>query len=266
MTKFRWVLATASLMTACVPTAPHETNQGPTGPQGDAGPPGPKGDTGDKGEAGIQGPKGETGPQGPQGNTGDPGLPGIQGPKGDTGLQGSAGPMGPAGAAGPTGATGLQGTAGAVGPAGPSVYVNPQTGKQYSLNAGYCGSTPSTYTGNLLAAVSGAANGYAAGKTLCEAVAGCSSVAKTAHMCTTEELLRYVATGGVVPATGWEATGVWFTSYPAANYVNGNDCSGYSSAAAFGPGGIFGTQWSGPGTPQAGTGDCSGSKPVLCCN
>src|SRR5690242_18533227 len=47
-------------------------------------------------------------------------------------------------------------------------YTNPVTNKHYSLGAGYCGSTPIAYNGNLMAAVPGAANGYAAAKTLCE--------------------------------------------------------------------------------------------------
>jgi hypothetical protein len=155
------------------------------------------------------------------------------------------------------------------GPAGPSVYVNPMTGKQYSLNAGYCGSTAMAYDGNLLTEEPSADTGYAAAKILCENVPGCASAAQTAHMCTADEIIRYVATGGVMPsAQGWFATGVFYSYYTPTAYVDGNDCSAYTSAAVSGPGsGPWGSVWNGGGSsPGPDDGDCGAMHAVLCCN
>jgi hypothetical protein len=65
MKGLRWVVVAASLTSACVPTVPHETNQGPTGPAGPNGTPGATGATGPTGPTGATGSPGTTGPTGP---------------------------------------------------------------------------------------------------------------------------------------------------------------------------------------------------------
>lgn len=238
------------------------TQEGPAGPEGPTGQMGTMGSPGSQGLTGAMGSQGATGPQGPVGPQGPTGATGPQGP---VGAQGPVGPQGPTGATGPQGTTGSQGPTGPQGPIGPSVYVNPVTGKQYSVNGGYCGVTAATYTGNVKAAVAGATSGYAATKALCEVVTGCANASKTAHICTAEEVLRFVATGGAIP-TGWFASGIFATAYPAAGYANATDCSGFTTAAAFAPGSDYGNIWLGPPNDHANTGDCSVSRPLLCCN
>lgn len=178
---------------------------------------------------------------------------------GDAGPPGSPGPMGDVGSPGPKGDPGPQGPMGDPGPAGPAgstVYVNPQTNKQYSLAATYCGSTPISYNGNLLSVVPGAFNGYAAAKTLCEGVPGCGP---GAHMCMGEEIIRTMSTGGAVPSSqGWYTTGM------RAKSVIGNglesDCQGWQTSSGVGV--FFGQSWN--GYPYSN--ECESSHEILCCD
>lgn len=220
------------------------STQGPTGPQGATGP------------QGVTGQQGSTGAMGPAGAIGATGAAGPQGVPGPTGAAGTAGTAGSLGATGPAGPTGAQGPAGAVGPTGPTaplVYVH--NGKQYGLTGGYCGATAIAYSGNLLAAVPGAANGYAAAKTLCENVSGCTV---GAHMCISDEIVRSLAMGVSLPAAGgWYSTGVNAQN----NGYFANDCLGWTAfdnqhGASFFAGGA-------PSFPSFEY--CSLAEPVLCC-
>lgn len=90
--------------------------------------------------------------------------------------------------------------------------------KTYSLDAKFCGFTANSFTGNL--------GGYTGAKTACEAT--CSS--PTAHMCTSEELIRYRATGGTFvnpPAFVWFASGVFSRM---AGPINLRDCAMFTSS------------------------------------
>lgn len=210
--------------------------------------PGSKGETGHQGSVGPQGPPGDAGAPGPKG---DPGSVGPTGPQGPVGSEGATGPQG---VAGPTGPTGPAGPVGPTGPVASLVYMNPVTNKEYSLVASYCGSTSILYNGDLQAAVPGSPNGYAAAKTLCEGVAGCGL---TAHMCTSEEIIRETATGGAVPS-GWNSTGVLSMSYPTPGFHRWTDCVGWKTSS--------GTEWGNVWTGSDPYGEtCNVPKNVLCC-
>jgi hypothetical protein len=121
------------------------------------------------------------------------------------------------------------------------VYTNPVTNGRYSLNAGFCGQTTALSTGNL--------GGYTGAKTQCETTCGTD----TAHMCTSEEVIRYVSTGGTMPNEQlWIATGVGVEFL--------TDCLGWTSSSDTSQGGTF---W----TPdQPGLILCSASARVACCD
>ena len=124
-----------------------------------------------------------------------------------------------------------------------SVYTNP-TGKKYTLNAAFCGNTTATSMGDL--------GGYAGAKTQCEAVATCT---ETAHMCTAVEIVRFVSTGGTMPAEAvWYATGV-------VGEDNGRitDCSGWTTATV----NERGARWNAT-TPDSQP--CSAPQRVACCD
>ena len=131
--------------------------------------------------------------------------------------------------------------------AGP--YVNRTTGSQYSANAAYCGSADFTSG----AVTSGSDTGWVATKKLCEAA--CSS--PTAHMCTSEEVVRHLATGGETLA-GWYSTGV---STPVAFDVSdsADDCLGWISASSV----VYGSRWNG-GSPMYVS--CDSTPHMLCCD
>jgi hypothetical protein len=141
-------------------------------------------------------------------------------------------------------------------------YTNPTTGKVISFNGSYCGlSVPAT--GNISG---GAAPGYPAAKVLCEQVCG----TPTAHVCTPVEMLRYVATGGVLPTTGdfWHIGRVEAGSYGYSGTTHTNDCWGWTSTSTSSPMASMAWRWH-PSILQAGhpySATCSGSTPVLCCN
>lgn len=114
---------------------------------------------------------------------------------------------------------------------------------KYSLGAGFCGATSTSTAGNL--------GGYPAGKTLCQTTCGNSS---TAHMCTTEEVLRTVSTGVTLPY-GWYSSG----AFQGASGSTQHDCQQWTSSngaemgSAYLVYGLF-------------TSYCSTVQPVLCCD
>lgn len=128
------------------------------------------------------------------------------------------------------------------------VYVNAKTGLRYSLDAGFCGAS-GPINANL--------GGYAKAKTLCEQT--CAS--PTAHMCTPAEIVRFVQTGGTLPAQfGWLAAGI--AGSTAVNARDIYDCKGFTSASAT----EFGIVWSGQGGFPA-SGQCSNATNVaFCCD
>jgi len=134
-----------------------------------------------------------------------------------------------------------------------TTYVSPTTQQQYSVGAAFCNPTTASYTGDLKDAVAGSLNGYAAAKSLCQTACGSLS----AHMCTNDELIRTMATGGTIPVTGWYAAGIEVSG--TANGCLITDCnahtdgSGSTDAYSWGP--------SGPGQVY-----CNQSQQVLCCD
>jgi hypothetical protein len=127
------------------------------------------------------------------------------------------------------------------------IYVNRATNSQYSMDAGYCGRTAPT-TGFL---VESGALGYAAAKLRCEKA--CNS--PTAHICTGEELVRHLQTGGAAPPTpGWYAAGI------AAEASGGTifDCSGFTSNLST----QFGLQFQ----VAPSVAGCDGAQPINCCD
>lgn len=121
-------------------------------------------------------------------------------------------------------------------------------GKKYSLAAVYKAATTISYDGNLKAVVSGASNGYAAAKTLCETQTGSPS----AHMCTNDEIVRSFALGQAVP-TGWFSTAAF-------NVQSSDDCESWSSSTA-----NLGPYLTVSGS-KLGVAGCDGKHPVLCCD
>lgn len=114
------------------------------------------------------------------------------------------------------------------------------------LETTYCGTTV-TVTGQL-----DAANGYMAGKTLCQGVAACGA---EGHMCTSMEMVNYTSTGGAAPPSGWVVTGQHAS---VANQAM-NDCEGFTKADPQ----VWGEVWQG-NHPFAST--CNNTHPVLCCH
>lgn len=171
----------------------------------------------------------EAGPAGPPGPAGEDGAPGADG------------------APGMDGAPGAKGDKGDPGDPASAVYVNQDTGKSWALSSGVCGVTPNAVTGNI--------GGYGVAKTLCEAA--CES-SDTAHMCTSDELARWVATGGTIP-TGDH----WYSSFAYALTGPGlatDDCQGWTTPV---------TNAIGPTVNQLGrprSSECSVAHPILCCD
>jgi hypothetical protein len=108
-----------------------------------------------------------------------------------------------------------------------------------------------THTGNL--------GGYAGAKQLCETT--CSST--TAHMCTSEELVRTSQLGVTIPTPTGVVPGSWYSA-GIRQVASGNpvDCAGWTNDAS-GTSSHDGPFW-GLGQPQV-TG-CFNAAPVLCCD
>jgi hypothetical protein len=127
------------------------------------------------------------------------------------------------------------------------VLVNPATGAKYSLDALYCGATAPT-TGILFESV---AAGYGAAKLRCERVCG----TPTAHMCTAEELMRHLQTGGAAPPNpGWYAAGVAAQASGATVF----DCDGFTSNLH--------TQYGLQFQAAPGLATCDTLAPINCCD
>lgn len=127
----------------------------------------------------------------------------------------------------------------------------------YSLDATYCGKTPST-SGSF---ASGLLKGWAAAKDLCQTACGASA---TAHMCTGGELVRS-AQMGIATTPGWFAAETAYGTGQA-NSFGEFDCEGWTSnAATFVAYANYGPSWSsGPDYPNAQS--CTVSSPILCCD
>jgi hypothetical protein len=129
------------------------------------------------------------------------------------------------------------------------IYLNTATGKTYSLQATFCGQTTST-TG---AVVDGVLKGIPATKSLCEKVCGTAS----AHMCTTIEVQRFIATGGSFPATmGWYSAGQW--TYDSVHVIN--DCVSWTDGTTAEGGPV--SYMTDPAHDEL----CNASHPIYCCD
>lgn len=134
------------------------------------------------------------------------------------------------------------------------LYENPTTATQSTEGGGYCGLTAATFTGS-------AVGGYSGAKAKCQTACGGSS---TAHVCSSEEMVRFGATGGThAAATAWIATGVasvTATSLPI------EDCRTFTSASN----NEYGVVWVWPaGAPVSGyphVVGCDLPQQVACCD
>jgi hypothetical protein len=121
--------------------------------------------------------------------------------------------------------------------------VETRGGKAWSLGAVYCGVTAST-NGQI-------GSGYAGAKGLCETACTTTS----AHMCTTDEIVRTAQMGVAAPA-GWYSAGLWSEG---AGAVVDNDCTAWTTSSST----VNGYWWSSTYTTvQA----CNMTGPVLCCD
>ncbi len=116
-------------------------------------------------------------------------------------------------------------------------------GKKYSVGATqFTKATVKQYTGLI--------GNYNGAKGVCEGETGSPS----AHMCTTDEIVR-TAAAGVSIAQGWYSSGVF-------SLVLGdsmNDCAAWQQAGA----GYRGTFWNGTGALHDA---CGNPHPILCCD
>jgi hypothetical protein len=128
---------------------------------------------------------------------------------------------------------------------GTSRVVETRNGKSWSLGAVYCGVTAST-AGQIT-------GGYAGVKGLCET--GCTS--PSAHMCTTEEIVRTAQMGVAAPA-GWYSAGLYGIYNSSTGIVN-NDCVAWTNNTNA----VNGYYWSSSFTTVQ---SCNNPGPVLCCD
>jgi hypothetical protein len=136
-------------------------------------------------------------------------------------------------------------------------YTNPTTGQTYSLAATYCGETAATAG----AVADGSLSGIPATKSLCQKACGGSA---TAHMCNTEEVQRFIATGGAFPSSGatypttagWYSSGLW--SYDGTKVIF--DCASWTDGTATntGPAAFL--------KDPAHNATCNELLPILCCD
>lgn len=121
-------------------------------------------------------------------------------------------------------------------------------GERYSSGGGFCGATAVAQDGDM--------GGYAGAKALCEAVASCSS---SAHMCTTDEIIRHKALGQTHPQ-GWFASGVWVPS----GGIQVKDCDAWTDNGSGRAGMAFAASSSTEPGPFSAV--CNTTYPVLCCD
>ena len=126
----------------------------------------------------------------------------------------------------------------------------------YSVGATkYCGKTNPT-DGKITSA---ATSGYVLAKSLCQNVtAGCNT-SPSAHMCSSEELVRSSQLGVAVDA-GWYSTGSTSAISNAAG-KSASDCLGWSSSDEANAGAVWNPS---PLQPTAAL--CNARFPVLCCD
>jgi hypothetical protein len=133
------------------------------------------------------------------------------------------------------------------------LYENPTTMNETSFGGGYCGLTAQGYNG-------AAVGGYAGGRAKCQAVAGCGA---TAHMCSSDEMVRYAATGGTHAAAD-----AWIASGAAAQYASSQpveDCKGFTSNVSS----EVGVSWEWTAGAPAGyphLAACTVMDPIACCD
>jgi len=130
------------------------------------------------------------------------------------------------------------------------IYQNPVTAEQFSLYGSPCQNVTAPQDGNL--------GGLSDAKTLCETTCGGSA---TAHMCTAEEIERFVATGGASPVEGWIVGTRSGSHHGSGQTLTG--CQGFTTNQAT----TRGIRWTGGSLgqyPAATT--CDNQLPVLCCD
>ena len=173
---------------------------------------------------------------------------------GEQGNTGPAGPVGEKGEPGDQGDIGQPGETGDVGPPGPALYVNPDTGEQFRLNASPCGTTAPT-TGDI--------GGYVGTKDACEAVSSCEA---GAHMCTADEVTRFLATGGTLPGAPPD---VFWVQNGVRNVTGGltvSDCRGWTSGEQPWMGGAWHISPDQPPATLPAFSVCDAQWPILCCD
>lgn len=125
-------------------------------------------------------------------------------------------------------------------------------GGTISVGGVFCGLAGPT-SGTITAP--GGLTGYRAAKVLCEAAPGCT---RTAHMCTTDEVIRTTALGVSLPESGFYARGA-MALHSQAQAIWTNDCNGYTDAVN-----SVASVWSPVGF--AGNADCASMAKILCCD
>jgi hypothetical protein len=132
----------------------------------------------------------------------------------------------------------------------PAKVVVTHSGKKWSLGAVYCAATANT-TGLIT-------NGYAGAKTQCETT--CSS--PSAHMCTSEEMVRTLQMAIPSVPTGWFSSGTFGEQVvsPGGYYIN--DCTAWTNNS----GTNDGTAYQSSGSVGISLSSCSASQPILCCD
>ncbi len=126
----------------------------------------------------------------------------------------------------------------------------------YALGATFCGTSIGSFTGSL---TDGALTGYAAGKSICQKSCG----ATTAHMCTSEELVRSSAVGGPFLPKSPANAYYWYASGITTDGAIG-DCEDFTSGTSSGGDGAAWLVGSTQMAPSAAA--CSSSLPIACCN
>lgn len=135
---------------------------------------------------------------------------------------------------------------------GLNVLTNGST--HYSVGAtSFCGLSATQTNGNIIGA---STPGYGGAKAMCEASPGCK-MSPSAHMCTSEELVRSRALG-ITLSNGWYSTGTWVN----ATNMNVDECDGWTNSTATN---LFGAYW-GTGPDRPGADFCSSMHFVLCCD
>jgi hypothetical protein len=124
--------------------------------------------------------------------------------------------------------------------------------RKYSNGAVFCGATLGATVGDMSGF--GATKGYGGAKTACEITCAGSP---TAHLCTSDEVLRSVTLGMAVKS-GWYAAAS--TSANWGNYYF-SDCDGFMSTAA----NVYGPSWDSAAS-KPNVSQCNVAIAALCCD